>query len=93
MKLTKDDYYCDRCQKLLPTCNNNVSILIDSLKGLGELQVDIIYKIGASRRADLCRVCAHSILNDAAVRVVKGERASKGIESEYKEGFDGGHAT
>ncbi len=94
---TNTNYYCDNCNKNLPTCDNSLTISTtksDSNIGWSRLHIKIEHHHGSHNDeqiedADLCQACTLALLKDALNRVKAGERVSEGVESADAEGWNG----
>lgn len=95
MKLTRTEFYCDKCKTKLPSCNNSIDIRTslseDSL--WSRLHVIIQHKHGIHNNvtvdaAELCQECTLALLEDAISRIRTGERATKGTESSIQGNWD-----
>lgn len=74
---------CDNCGKKLPTHQNNVEIVTSKSESSfwRRLHIRIELHNGMhSKDADLCKVCAIELLQDAVARIKKGERLTAGVE-------------
>lgn len=95
-KHTETKYSCDNCGKRLPTYSNHVVIVTekdDNSYAWSRLCVTIEHHHGSHNEgkkdpADLCKKCAVALLTDAANRVKRDERVSKGVETSCQLGFN-----
>lgn len=87
--VTEEKYYCDRCNKKLPTHSNSMAIVTSlSEQSIGWSRLTVIiqhhhgsHNEGETKPADLCKPCTIFLLTDALKRVKGGERMSAGFES------------
>ena len=100
MKHTKEEYFCDRCGEKLKTHSNNICIVTEKDRsGVGsggfwerfKVKIEFhhgLHNDGKKRDADLCKSCAEDLLNNALIRIKKGERISKGEQTSDQLGFN-----
>lgn len=86
-------YACEKCGKTIAGPNNlNIVTSLSEDAYWSRLHVGIIhhhgmYNDGTREPADLCQSCAVALLEDAAARVKRGERASAGTEGTDQRGW------
>lgn len=93
--LTFIEYYCEKCDKKLKTCKNNLDIVtkLNDSNFWSRLHVNILKISGVNNeskteKADLCKNCTIELLSNALHRVRNGERTTKGSESIEEEGWN-----
>lgn len=96
-QVTKIEYSCDKCGAKLRTCENTLHIVTEVSEPSSvyweRVEVKIVRHSGVhndseTADAELCKRCAIALLKDALYRVRAGERATAGVKSSRKEGWE-----